>query len=493
MTTIKQNQAAVWLQLSGPGTAFQVYAVGDKNIGVTGKSIPFATTTPVYERDRFSRPVVLTVNEAAPGDLPTLTLNIYEQKTLNVLERWIQDGCPLSAQIRIVECGVLDNPFLWDKVQHWDRGRLTTYNPGDGPVLGYNSEVMQAAGSLSFERMITVVNTALSAQTTGEAEDILAIDGIPDIECGGCGGGYPGKDMILVAGAAAAAAATANLLTSLTGGSSWTAAATDPFAADEDIGFVIVTMINRGYVRVIAGTPTTDIAAKAKIAWYDVLFGDIAAPTWNTVFITGSANGDVIQALELIDGILYAATAGDIYLASDYGESLDDAAVYTGATAINGFAGNRERVFAFGATNLLLMETEKSGNFTARVGPAGGAAFTALAIADDGTVFAGNDTSIYKSTDYGATAGNWTLLKNFGAGFSVKKIRCINGSSQLLHVTVSDAADGQIWQTVEGGARWSQIADLSNDGYNDAYASEIDPTKVVIAANSGAIHALSPA
>lgn len=490
--TVKQKQAAVWLQLDGAGEKFVVYAVGDKNIGATGKSIPFSTITPVYERDRFQRPIVIAVNEAAPGDLPTMTLNVYDSGTLNVLEKMLQDGCPLNAQIRIVECGVLDNPFLWDKIQHWGSGRLTTYNPGDGPVLGYGDDALQAAGSLSYERFIPIVRTSLKAQTIAETENILSIDGIPDIECGGCGGGYPGKDKILVAGAEAGSGVTANVWTSLTGGSSWVVAATDPFAADEHVGFVIVTMINRGYARMIVGTPTTDAGATAKYAWADNLFGDIAAPTWTTVLVAGGANGDVIQAMELIDGILYVGTAGDIYISTDYGESVPAAAAYAGSTAINGFAGNGEKVFAFGASDLLLMEEEKSGSFAARQVPSiGPLAFTALEIAEDGTLYAGYGQYLYRSSDEAATVTNWTQLKDFGSGFTVKKIKCLNGDSQLLRVTVSDATDGQEWESVEGGARWSQITDVANDGYNDAYYSQVDSSKAVIAANSGEIYELS--
>lgn len=116
MGLIKQNQAVIWIQTNGPGTQLGVFAADSKNAAMSGKSIPVATISPTYERNRLGRATPLNVSRSAPGDLPGATITIYEQNSLTFLDTLVKSQCPINIQLRYVDCGVLDNPNIWDKV-----------------------------------------------------------------------------------------------------------------------------------------------------------------------------------------------------------------------------------------------------------------------------------------------------------------------------------------------------------------------------------------
>jgi hypothetical protein len=122
------------------------------------------------------------------------------------------------------------------------------------------------------------------------------------------------------------------------------------------------------------------------------------------------------------------------------------------------------------------------GTFAARTGPSGGGAFTALAFADDGTLFAGNGTSLFKSNNEAGSTGGWTSLKDFGSAHVVKSIRCKGGSSQILEVEVDDTTPGagEVWFSEDGGNTWRQITESANGGYNGVYyPADLDQAIIV--------------
>lgn len=507
-TIIGQNRVTVWYQDDGDGSEFQLLGIGDNQGGMTGKSIPGPGSTPVYGRNLYGRPIVIRKTIDAPGGLPGATISIHEKAQIDFLWATLNKGCTLNIQERITKCGALNNPNRWDAIRHWADGEINNYTPSDGPSLTFDGSEMTIDAEVSFDHVIKLVQTALSGLTLNQPSNLLAITGLTEEDCNECANGYPGADQILYVGAQATTyLVTANVWYSTNGGGTFAQTSADPFAAGEDVNFVMVKFIDNDTIRLIVGTSTVDAAAKAKIAYADIDLGSEDTTSWTTVTITNTSNGDVITALAwLFFGRLYAASAGDIYVSTDQGESLGDAAVYTGSTQINGFAKSPDdrHVYAYGASNLILRETNKSGTFETRVGPSGGGAFTALTVAGDGTVYAGNGTSIYKSTDGAGVAGNWTQLKDFGASHSVVKIQCIGGpragggNSQLLRAVVDDTtpSTGSVFLSVDGGATWVEETTLTNTGYNDAYFSEIDDNLAIIvgdeSAGTGVVHKLSP-
>ena len=483
--TIKQNRAVVWVQENGDGTSFIPYADREDGMAMTGKSIPVKGLTPVYARDASGNPVVIAINETAPGDLPTATIQIYEKAALTVLENMVTRQCPLNFQLRMVACGPLDNPFIWDKIVAMSKGQLTTYNPGDGPGLEFDGSNMTASGALSFEKVLFLVRTGLSGLTVGaEVEDGLSIAGMPQEDCNECGTGYPGADKILFIGTDGNAAEP-HFMVSDDGGSTWNAATTDPFAVAETIDFIEAKFVDKDVIRVIIGTATTDAAAKPKIAYADIVLGDLATVgAWVETLIAGGTNADVITAMLWArhDRLYLATDANEIYIDEHQGEDGAQAASYAGSNQIDAFAMTQDAntIYAAGVANLILRELNRNGIFAVRNGPAGGVDFTALAVADDGTLFAGNDQYLYKSTDGAAQAGNWTELKDFGAGYTVVSIKPIGGDSNYLRVVATAVADGQVWESVNGGNSWREITPLTNGGYSGAYFSMIDPNLAYI-------------
>lgn len=503
---VKQNEAIIWLQPDGPGNAFKPYGVGKKAGGMTGKTIPFKGRSNVYGRSESGAPIAITENIEAPGDSPNATLVLYEQAQVDVLLAAAKKGCPINVQNRITTCGVLSNPASFNALEHWGEGIVTQYSPGDGPSVEFSGTAIQNEATISFRYYIRLVQVGLSALTIGATENLLDIAGIPDEDCNRCGNGYPGADRVLLIGEASDGIADANVWYSVNGGGSFAAVSPLPFAGLnlEDATFVDVRPINATQVRMIVGTGTAATGAKARFAYADVLYGAMGSPTWTIVSIDNTTvTTSYIEAMEwLMYDRLYIASEGDIYVSENQGNTDPGSPIYTGATAINGFAKSPDdaTVWAFGASNLILRELDQNDVFATRTGPSGGGAFTALTVAGDGTIYAGNGTSIFKTTDGAATAAGWTELYDFGTNKVVKSIQAIGGmnalggSSELLRVVVDDSAGGVggIWQSFDGGASFAQVTALSNTGYNGAYWSEILDNDAVIIGDGGAVHLLAP-
>lgn len=510
MTIIGQDRVVLWFQPSGPGTAFIPFGVGETAGGMSGKTVPGPGRTPVYGRTEFGAPVVIKVNREAPGDLPNATITIYERAQIDILLDALQRGCPINIQTRIVKCGSLNNPNGWDVLDHWGQGEVTSYNPGDAPTTEFSGEAVTIEGSVSFTHYIRLLNLGLSDLTVAATEDMLSIAGMPDEDCNLCGNGYPGADQIQYYGAAAGAGDGVVYYTR-NGGGSILATSADPWTVSgnsEDITFIQFRPISQTQLRIVVGTGTTVVGVKTQFAYADVTYGAEGTVTWTQGTIAATTTADYVEAMfwPVLDR-LYFASAGDIYLSNTQATTDPGAAIYTGAVAFTGFAASPDKsvIWGFGATNLIVREVDQSGSFETRVGPSGGGAFASLTVAGDGTIFAGNGTSIYKNTDNANNAGNWTQLNDFGANQSVVAIqaiggqRALGGDSQLLRAVVDDttgAAAAHVWESVDGGASWRQIQELTNLGYNQAYFSEIDDNLgfVVGDASGGAsiIQKLSP-
>lgn len=504
---LKQDRALLWVQKEGPGTPWTPLGMGGTS--VTGRSQPGPTKTAVYGVNRYGQPVVLFTTKEPPGGLPSLTIGQYDEAEVSFLEKRQKEGCPIYVQIRYTKCGSLDNPKLWDAIDHMGMGIVGDISPSDGPVTPYAGGALESSGNVQFDYGFRLVRSSLSALAGGGATALLDVAVVTDALCNDCGNGYPGPDrIVLIATASAAGPAVAQLLISSNGGSTFSAV-TGPFAAAENTGFIDYDWIDTDKIRVIVGCTTTDAAALAKIAYADITLGDYTTVSW-TVVVSTSATGAVGEVLTSLawmsNGRLYVATdGGDIYLINDQGESWADAAISSPAVDILGFAKNHNgsNVWAFGETNTIMREVNESGTFTMRVGPNGGGNFTALAVANDSTLYAGNDTSLFKSINEAANEGGWTLLKNFGTARVVKSIELSGGEaarggdSQVIRVVVDNTTpgSGEVWESIDGGATWRQISVLANGGYNAAVASEVDNNMLLIVGDTsggvGVIHKMA--
>lgn len=485
MATIRQNQMVVWVQEDGPHTEFQPYAGMDGRMGMTGKNVPRPSINTNYEIDRDGTPRILNQTQQPPTGGPTNTLVVYERPFITYLEKVHQTDEEINVQERIVECGLLDNLHAWDKMRYWAGGKLTSFAPGDGPTLGGNTDNVQLTSAVEYEALLVLVRNSLSSLTSGTAEDITAIDGLAESEGGSCATSYPGADKILFAGHA-----DGGLLYSRGGGGSWAAVTTAPFAALTPVVAVAVQPYDRDQGRIVVASATA-----IKTATFD--YGDEGGMTWTTPTLPANT---AITALGWGSGTwasrIYYAESGDIYVSLDRGATFETDPLYSGVNALAAFAFHPDGTVAYaaGAANTILKESNRSGGFSAGVGPSGGGAFTALAVAKNGTLFAGNGTSIYMSNNGAANTGGWTELNDFGANMAVVAIQLIKNFAQAIRVVVDDTTggNGEVWESMDGGASWRQIGVVANTGYNDAYFSELDDNLAIIAGDGGAIHRMAP-
>lgn len=476
MTVAKTSLKSIWFkQLNG--TTFSL--LDTKTHGMGAKTLnKISSKTPGYGREAdgvFKNIVTFT---AVPGDFDTRDIMLLQNvETMSEIAKLAEQGRGFYMQVLTYPGPPVSNRALWKRLEH---GRLVvdSGSEGAGPMRDGSDDFIEDTYTVKFEEYCNLYRTSLSAITTSETEDILSVAGLSknyDYLAG-----YPGADKIIVVGCDESGGGVAEILYSFNGGGSFTAIATDPSpftTTDTGINNIEVQVINDTQFRLICGR-ITDAGTKAQFAYQDFPWvgTTMTAASWNVITIAATSNADAVEAFGWYQdlGRLYIGAAGDIYVSTDNGETDPGAAVYTGSNALAAFTRDGlDNVWAVGATNTILREQPaKRGTFAARVGPSGGGAFTAITFASDGTLFAGNGTSIYKSVNSAADTNGWTALKSFGASHVVKDILCLNGTSTCLRVTVDDTTPGagEVWTTEDGGNTWTQITALSNnDGYNDVY------------------------
>lgn len=482
----KQNRFSIWYPTAGAGSALDILRpIGAGEIGES-----FTSRSVVYINGPNGEFIPFDVEEAPPTDIPTTDFTFFPTGKLNFLEKMAGTQDLFHMQKRFSPCFSVDNPTGWrtqGRIWHFSTGKVQTNTLAEGPTVRAGGALVEHTVNVSFLTILDFLSLSLTAQTTTEAENLLAVDGIKE-KADVCGSGYPGPDKVLFIGCAADGAASANVLYTVTGGGTWAALTNDPFDTAEDAGALAVRSYNDG-LRLIVSRTTTDAGSPAEIAYYTSTAFDattVAAMTATLVNI-GSTNGETVTALfwpEL--GRLYAGTSGgDIYLSTNQGESFTR--IYDGSNQINAFAQDRDKgVYAVGASNTILYENSTLRNtFTAKVGPSGGGAFTAIAVAYDGNIYAGNGQSIYKNVNGAKTAGGWSSKKDFGSSRVVKAIyfegshKLPNGDSELVRVFVDHTA-GTVWDSVDGGNSFQQITSLTNTGYNSVYQGRIGNHYVIV-------------
>lgn len=495
-----QNRVILFGQPSGPGTGLEPLSVSNHGRGDTSDdTIPGVGQ--LFGRDEFGRPDLKATFPEAPGGGVSFQVDADALSSLGVLDSRRRDLGRFNLIEFYIPSGAINNYANWLNSGYaiFFVGCRITGQAFGGHSKDFDGNPISDNYQIEAEAAIKTTPPSLSAGTTSETADINAITGLTDIDPDNDIEGYLGPDKHLFAAADAVPAATANVEYSTDGGASWTAFGADPFGTSENIQEIAVSFISPTQYRVIVLRGTADAANPPEIAYANITTGNEAAsPTWNTVNL-GATNNESGEAMAWpLYGRLYAAAAGDIFVSTDQGESFTE--VFTGANAINAFAmdPSSKDVWAVGASNAILREKENArGTFTARTGPSGGGAFTAIAIASDGTIYAGNGQSIYKSTGAASGTGSWSSLKDFGANHTVKDIHLLFDDSQLMKVLVSDgtANEGDVWYSFDGGNTFTEITNLTNSGYNSWYVSKIDPWKAVIAgednATTGVYHILS--
>lgn len=474
MAIIKRNQAAIWSNAqNGKFEGYEPLGIG--SFGSEDATIPGAGQDSTYVQDENGNPVLAVLADTPPGGPPSLTLNFFEQYAKNFLRTARARGQKVGVQMRFNQYGVLSNPVGWSKIFHYGEGIIGDETRA-GAAIDYSGEGLRGSMPVNFKTEFEYIRPELTAVTlpavVADALDVYFIGAVlKDVTA------YPGPDQVGFVAQQAASGVAAKLPVTSNGGSSWSNADADPFGTDKHIQSVRAFIINPN----TGGRVVVQNGSAAEIAWADFNWSDPTALTWTTVATTG--NGKALGWRYYKE--LLIATASGVYLSKDGGESIDS--TLSSNTNITGFAFTPDDpnlepyVYMFGASNTLLRKLKGSSNVETLVGPSGGGAFTALAVAADGTLWAGNGTTLYRSSDGGTTAAGWTSVKAFGSGKPVKGIGLAKNDPEFLTVVCDDSTpgDGSVWVSADA-VTFELIPNLVNDGWNAAYFSQVDPNLVYI-------------
>lgn len=479
-----ENTSLWWREVNIPGP-MKLLEVENTSMGeFTIAGVP--AVTPTFNRNAEGKFVKLFESTAAPGDLSSTSIlyRVWLSRRHPLYNLLIQQQKEIYVQRLWYSCPPTDDRVLWKHLEHY-RLRST------GGTKAASTDLVGSAGSQNNTLNISVLEdiesfrASLARITISEVLAINCIAGMS--KDNDCLPGYPGRDRLLFIGAAASGA-PANALYSTNGGGTFAAFTTDPtpFTVNSSITAAAVDFISETQIRVFwlrAG----DIGTKAQLAYQDFPFNGttLTAASWNLITIAASANNDDGEALLWYkrEGRLYIAVEGDIYISLTDGTTDPGAKVLTGTDAIAMMIEHNGDIWVAAANNVIRVERlTLRGTFAARTGPSGGGAFTALAFADDGKLFAGNGTALYKSVDEAGSDTGWTSLKDFGSNHVIKSIRCKGGSSEILEVEVDDTTPGpgEVWFSEDGGSTWRQLTESANGGYNGVYyPADLDQALIV--------------
>jgi hypothetical protein len=491
-----QLKIALYAQPLGPGTAMELLSVNKH--GMADKVEPGSGRTRIPGRDEFGRYITKTVTQDAQGGLNTSTIEEDQIGTFTFLNQMFKrQGC-FPVQERWYDCGRIDGPS-WNYLLHYGGMGITQRTRSAGPAREAADAVVFNSYDVSWLYTVELVQHALTSLTVGEDQNINDIAVLSDLPvgCNDCFPGYtPDEIMYLAVDAFAASPGDyANVWYSVNGGGAWSITSTNPFDVNEDILEIEMVFISDTQFRVIVANDQTS----NQIKYADITLGAEGTTTWSSALTVGAAAVENMKLL-FFDR-LYIGVDGDIYVSTDLGETVETVLKTTTET-IADFARNNDgdEVWAVATGNTIMRERNKSGTFEELVGPDGGGDFTAIFVAGDGRLYAGNGQSLYVSTNSAENIGGWTQLKDFGSNMKVVKINCPGGpaanggDSQLIRVVVDDASGGvgEVWESEDGGNKFRQVTEKTNTGYNEAYFSPIDDNLAWIVGDAGVLQKLSP-
>jgi hypothetical protein len=507
MTIKTQDRVISYIQSDGRGNPLEAMSIDRHGLGdQTDNTIPGRGV--LFGRDEFGRPVSKVEFDEAPGGLNTATISFDPEANLDFLDVMRQENGKFGIWKFFIPTGRLGNYANWTNNGSLDflAGCKITSGVKGGREKDYAGTPLTNTYDISWRNTLTILPPKLTDSSPTSAVDpnnIAGVSFISDLDPQQEIPGYPGPDKIGYIASAGATGTSINKVSyTITGGGAWANLASDPFAAAEDLGSVAVRFISHDTYRVVVLRTTANAGQAPRTAYTDIVLGSEGGSiTWTTADMgtTNNVAGETMFWGGQFGRLYASADTGKIYVSTNQAESYTLAADL--GVALTQFAVDwDDNIWAVGATNTIAREKSSSrGTFDTLVGPTGGSGFTAVAVARDGYLYAGNGTAIYLSNNLAANTGGWSSLKDFGTNHSVVGIQCVDGESQVLRALVSDSTgtDGDVWYSLDGGNSWVEVTNLANNNYNTWYVSEVDSNLLFIGgdANGGAgvVHKLSPA
>lgn len=501
---VLQSAISLWIQPSGENTPWEIFDAGQ--VGIGDILLPGGgPRTVIYRTGLNGQAVPLTITREPPGQ-PTFDIEAYLSKVRDFFElARVNDDC-YALQVRVADgCSDLDDPTGWSKLYQF--GQVQT---GD-QTIGAPASREFAAATVPITTPqqpiyeVLLVKQSLSRIVNAEVSDFTGVTFISTNRgCADCPDAYNGPDQHGIITMAAEVAAPGEVLTTSNGGTTLTKTTTDPFAVDFNIGIPMMRSISQDNWRALIPRIETDGATAAEIAWVDMPKGDESnTPAW-TSGVLGATVGDVITAAFWPEfGRVYAAYgAGVIAWSQTQGKSYVD--LFTGSNIINDFAQDPKtgNVYAVGAGGTVLVDKGATGSFTGLTGPTADPDLDAVTIGNNGNLWVGAGTALWRSITPLPSASNHWVLANTMTNPIIKLDvkggdRALGGDPQMLHILTSQAATlGGLALTTDGGAFPEDVPVLINAGYTDAYFSPNDPNKGFITGGletaTGVLHQISP-
>jgi photosystem II stability/assembly factor-like uncharacterized protein len=464
------GQGSLWAQRNGPNTE-PIY-LGCHQLGDVDQ--PEGDVELIYCPDpsgpsRFK--VVGSVQGAAGAITTSITTDVTDE--LDELER---AKCPFTLFAHMSKSGRkdvfpnFDRTFVFTNVRITNRGisNLVARTPDD------NSRSEQSF-DISSEALLRLKEPSINRQSIAETSHINDITFCNDETCRTDEQSAQAVAQLGFAATDAPAGSpgvTANVLKT-TNGSTWTATASDPFAAAENIIGVECFDLGRDTTRVVVARGTTDASNPAEIA-----YSDDNGTTWSNVNV-GSTNAEYAPTRFSLfaydrNNIYLGTQAGRIYFSGDAGlswEAVENQVIHSGAWNVINFV-DQNVGWAGGAANILARTVDGGTGWSVITGPSAEAAnaVTTIEVLDRNRVWVGYDSgNLYYTNDGGV---NWGTRSFTGTGIGqVRDVKFFNDSLGFL-ATNNASPLGTVHWTIDGGYTWSTLTTPTNAGINMLYVAD---------------------
>lgn len=391
-------------------------------------------------------------------DSSTISLTQLTGKTLSELEKIY---CPVTILLAQTASGKVTEINNAERVVIMTNAVVTDESYSG---LVHHVDDTESTHSVSFsgDSDITVVGyPTIIRVATSETEILNDIHGNIAADCDDRL--EPGDKMIVVANSNGVAAA--NVLYSEDGGSSWTAAAADPFGVGENIIACQWFMKDNNTERWLVAKEA-DAGTQGEVA-----YSDDQGATWTVANVGGAAAGHGATYggalyVDEIGNVWLASALGYIYKSEDGGESWT--AKESGAIGVNDY--NHIHFFdgdngvAVGDSDTIAVTIDGGETWYAATGTGSAGNLLSCWMSESDTIWVGDSAGdLYYSHDSGTTWTERTGLS--GAPVAINDIEFSDSQIGLL------AADnvtpvGAIHQTVLGGYSWRAITTPTNAGIN---------------------------
>jgi hypothetical protein len=487
-TVYTAGEGSMFIQECGPGNSWDF--LGCHEMGDTTQ--PLGDITPFYCQGENQGEYKIAGSFRGAQGLVTATITSQLESVARLLE---EVGIkPTFLYVFKAFCGPRDagdvqpgnRVFIYDTTFITSRGlpTLSARTPENNAESTQNFDI-------STHTLIEAWGISSRRVTISETEDITGIATCPVHQCGTdcvnpCDTIYAGtKDTD------SSPSTSASLLVSTDKGGSFTAAASDPFGAAEDIQPVVCFATSSEGTRVLVGSGTTDGATRAVVNYSD----DSGATFAGEIEVDGGAVGDYFStpnAIFALDqyhiwAVTYATGGGgnSINFSQNSGASFesqgDDQVAAEGLNCIHFVDKNTGWV---GGDNNTVGRTDDGGAVWSPVaGPStkgAGDHILAIAVLSASHIIigynAGGVGELWHTLNGDAATPTWTQIS---LKVTLTAINSIKFSNPYIGYLVGDSAgNNNLLRTVNGGNKWEIVEMTTNAGLNDLVICKNNNNKV---------------